>query len=110
MQVQGSDMHDIVALSRQEGDGFGRDAAIGNGSGADRGEFVPGEGRGVGERLADVLEVEIGQVVGDLRRRDAVGDQVDDMRNGDPQPTHGRAPAQAVRLSPYRKSRQPRNL
>ena len=61
---------------------------------AKRVEFVLGESCGVGEGLADILFVEVRRVGDDLRRCHAAGDEVDDVRDRDAQPTNGRSASQ----------------
>ncbi len=52
-------------------------------------QFILGEGSRVRERLADVLNVEVGKFLDDLCGRHTVGDEVDHVRNGNPKPTDG---------------------
>jgi hypothetical protein len=61
-------------------------------------EFVPGEGSGVRESLADVFFVEVRQVGDDLRRRRAVGDEVHDVRNRNSQSADARLTRQHIRI------------
>ena len=48
-------------------------------------DFVLGQGGRVGEGLADVFLLEVRELGDDLRRRHPVCDEVDDMRDRDPQ-------------------------
>jgi len=97
VHVKGADVDRVVAKSRQERDGVRRDAGIGqeaHDSGAERMQLVLGQGCRVAKRLPDVHQVEIGQIHDDLLRGHAVGHEVHDVRNRDPQPSDGRSPPQ----------------
>jgi hypothetical protein len=59
-------------------------------------QFILGEGGSVGERLADILNVEVRKFLDDLCGRHAIGDEVDDVRHGNPKPSNGGAPGQDV--------------
>jgi hypothetical protein len=48
-------------------------------------DFVLGQGGRVGERLMDVFFLEVREFRDDLRRRHPVCDEIDDMRDGDPE-------------------------
>jgi hypothetical protein len=61
---------------------------------AKRVELVLGESCGVGEGLADIVFFEVRQVGDDLRRCHAIGNEVDDVRDRDAQPTDGRSGSQ----------------
>lgn len=60
-------------------------------------ELILGERGRVGEGLADILLIEVWELLDDLCRRHAVRDEVDYVRHGNPKPTDGRAPGQHVR-------------
>ena len=60
--------------------------------------FVPCEGSGVRERHADVLFFEIRQLLDDLRRHHAVGDEVEHVREGNTQSADRRTASRHVRV------------
>jgi len=61
-------------------------------------DFVLGEGGRVGERLADVFLLEVRELHDHLRRRHPVCDEVDDMRDRNPQTTDRRPPGEDGRV------------
>jgi len=61
-------------------------------------QFVASQGSSVAERLAIVLFLEVRQFSDDLRRRHSVCDEVDDMRDRDPQAADCSAPREDIRI------------
>jgi hypothetical protein len=83
----------------QEVDRLRRDSSIckkPHASRTERVHLVLSEGSGVGERLADIVFFEVGQFVHNLRWRDAVGDEVDDVSHRNAKPTNRRSPGEHV--------------
>ena len=67
-------------------------------SGADWVDFVLGQGGRVAKRLTDVFLLEVRELRDDLRRRHPVCDEVDDMRDRDPEAADRRPPGEDGRI------------
>ena len=65
---------------------------------AKRVELVQGESRRIGQGLANVRFLEVRQIGHDLSRRHAAGDEIDDVRHGNPKSANSRAARQHVWL------------
>lgn len=61
-------------------------------------KFVLGEGSRIPERLPNVLFLEVRQFLHDLRWRHPVGDEIDDVCNGDAKPPNRRAAGEDLRI------------
>jgi hypothetical protein len=86
----------FVTKLRQELDDLWRDPSIRqktHASGSESVQLVLSQGGGMPEGLADVLFLEVGQFLHDLRRSHAVGNEVDNMGDGNPKTAHGARPA-----------------
>ena len=59
-------------------------------------EFVLRQGSGVGERLANVFLFQVRKVLDDLRRRQAVGNEVDHVGDRDAKAADGGSPGQDI--------------
>ena len=101
MHAKRSDVHGFMTEVYTKLDGEGRDPRIGQEAHrlrAKRVELVVGQGGGVGECLSDVFFLEVRQVGDDLRRRHAVRDEIDDMRDRDAKTADCRTAGQHIRI------------
>jgi hypothetical protein len=91
LESKSSDVSRFVTKLRQELDRLWRDPSIRqktHASGSECVQLVLSQGGCVPEGLADVLFLEVGQFLHDLRRSHAVGNEVDNMGDGNPKAAH----------------------
>ena len=101
LQPQRTDVDLIVSKLPQELDGPRRGTCVGQEPhrlGANGMQLVLCQGSCVGERLADVVWLEIRKVGDDLRGGHVVREQVDDVRDGNPKAANRRAAAEDIRV------------
>ena len=101
LQPQGPDVHCFVAELFQEIDGAWRDTSVGQKPHwfqARIGWISSWARAAVAKRLTDVFLIEVRELRDDLRRRHPVCDEVDDMRDRDPQSADRRPPGEDGRV------------
>jgi len=99
LESKSSNVSRFVTKLRQEFDGLWRDSSIRqktHASGSECVQLVLSQGGGIPEGLADVLFLEVGQFLHDLRRSQAVGNEVDNVSDGNPKTAHSGSAGQDV--------------
>lgn len=95
-------MRCLVPSLKKEQNGGGRNAGVGKETqtrlGVQRVELVFGEHGRIRQGLADVLDLEVGKVSNDVRRRHPIRHEVDDVGHGYAEPTDARAAGQNLRV------------